>query len=135
MIFGIGSDLISIDRVGKALERFGTRFEERVFTLYERQAAEKRHKAGSAAFIAFYAKRLAAKEACAKALGVGIGGACGWQDMEIRNLPSGQPVLVLSPRVQEWLQPRIPTGMRLCVHLSMSDDAPYAQSFVVIGAE
>jgi len=127
MIIGIGSDLTNIDRIGKTLEKFGPRFIQRVFTAEEQAKAAKR-----ASNIATYAKRFAAKEACAKALGTGIYRGVFFRDMSVVNLPSGQPTLVLSGGALKKLKELTPKGMVPKIHLSLTDDAPWAQAFVVI---
>jgi len=129
MILGIGSDLADIRRIQKSLDRFGDRFTERVFTELERARSErKRDRAAS------YAKRFAAKEACAKALGTGLSQGVFWCDMGVTNLPSGQPTLVLTGGAAERLAAMTPAGLTAKVHLSLTDDDPYAQAFVVIEA-
>jgi holo-[acyl-carrier protein] synthase len=129
MILGIGSDLADIRRIQKSLDRFGDRFTERVFTESERARSErKRDRAAS------YAKRFAAKEACAKALGTGLSQGVFWCDMGVTNLPSGQPTLVLTGGAAERLAAITPAGLTAKVHLSLTDDDPYAQAFVVIEA-
>lgn len=118
MITGIGTDIVDIRRIEKALQRFGSRFKARVFTKVERDAARliknRRNQ------LAYYAKRFAAKEACAKALGTGVGGRLRFADMEIINNPEGKPLLTVK-------------GYRHKIfHLSLSDDYPYALAFVVV---
>ena len=127
MIIGIGSDLTNIDRIGKTLEAYGERFVQRVFTQTEQAKANKR-----ANKVATYAKRFAAKEACAKALGTGIYRGVFFRDMGVVNLPSGQPTLELSGGALKILQDMTPPGMTAKIHLSLTDDAPWAQAFVVI---
>ena len=129
MILGIGSDLTDIRRIAATLERFGERFTDRIFTPLER--ARSARKADPAAS---YAKRFAAKEACAKALGTGMRGGVFWRDMGVANLRSGQPTLVLTGGAAERLAELTPAGARALVHLSLTDDHPYAQAFVVIEA-
>jgi holo-[acyl-carrier protein] synthase len=127
MILGIGSDLIDVRRIEKTLARFGTRFKNRIFTEKERAKAESR------AFpAATYAKRFAAKEACAKALGTGIGDGVYFHDMGVENLPSGQPTLVLTGGAAQRLASMAPAGMKTVIHLTLSDDLPLAQAFVVL---
>jgi len=129
MILGIGSDLADIRRVQKSLDRFGDRFTQRVFTDLERARAER--KADRAAS---YAKRFAAKEACAKALGTGLSQGVFWRDMGVANLPTGQPTLVLSGGAAARLAAITPAGLKAKLHLSLTDDYPYAQAFVIIEA-
>jgi holo-[acyl-carrier protein] synthase len=126
MILGIGIDLIRIPRIEAALERHGGRFARRVFSEEERQRA-----AGNPAS---YAKRFAAKEACAKALGVGIWRGVRWQEIEIVSLPSGQPTLRLSGGARKRLDAMTPQGMQAALHLSLTDEHPYAQAMVTISA-
>jgi holo-[acyl-carrier protein] synthase len=129
MIIGIGSDLANIERIGRALEKYGERFVRRVFTSAEQNKAAKR-----ASKTATYAKRFAAKEACAKALGTGIYRGVFFRDMGVVNLPSGQPTLELSGGALKRLQELTPPGMAAKIHLSLTDDHPWAQAFVVIEA-
>ena len=129
MIVGIGSDLADIRRIAESLERFGERFTQRVFTDVERARSERK---GDRA--ASYAKRFAAKEACAKALGTGIRHGVFWRDMGVVNLPSGQPTLALTHGAQARLQALLPPGTAARIHLSLTDEPPYAQAFVVIEA-
>jgi holo-[acyl-carrier protein] synthase len=129
MIIGLGSDLIDIRRIEKTLERHGPRFVERVFTPVERSRAE-----GRAQRAASYAKRFAAKEACAKALGTGMSDGVFWRDMGVVNLPSGQPTMTLTGGAAERLRRLIPVGHDAFVHLTITDDYPLAQAFVVIEA-
>jgi len=129
MIIGIGSDLSDIRRVQNTLDRFGERFSRRCFTDIERTRSERKpDKAAS------YAKRFAAKEACAKALGTGMRGSVYWRDMGVVNLPSGQPTLALTGGAAERLAVLLPKGHEARIHLSLTDDHPYAQAFVVIEA-
>ncbi len=129
MIIGIGSDLSDIRRVQNTLDRFGERFSRRCFTDIERTRSERKpDKAAS------YAKRFAAKEACAKALGTGMRGSVYWRDMGVVNLPSGQPTLALTGGAAERLAVLLPEGHEARIHLSLTDDHPYAQAFVVIEA-
>ncbi len=129
MILGIGSDLTDIRRIEKTLARFGARFSERIFTELERARSER--KPGPAAS---YAKRFAAKEACAKALGTGMRKGVFWRDMGVVNARSGQPTLALSGGAAARLAALTPPGHRAAIHLSLTDDHPYAQAFVVIEA-
>ena len=128
MIIGIGSDLSDIRRIQATLERFGERFTNRVFTEVERARSERKpDKAAS------YAKRFAAKEACAKALGVGIRGIA-WREMGVVNQRSGRPTLVLTGKAADRLARLTPQGMAAAIHLTLTDDHPYAQAFVIIEA-
>ncbi|MBE7217398.1 MAG: holo-ACP synthase [Caulobacteraceae bacterium] len=129
MIVGIGSDLTDIRRVAETLERFGERFTGRIFTDVERARSERK---GDRA--ASYAKRFAAKEACAKALGTGLRRGVFWRDMGVTNLASGQPTLKLTGGALARLREITPEGLEAAVHLSLTDDHPYAQAFVVIEA-
>jgi len=130
MIIGIGSDMIDIRRIEKVLARHGSRFITRVFTDHE-QATCARRKALCAPC---YAKRFAAKEACSKALGTGLAQGIGWRDLGVVNLPSGKPTMVLSGRAVEFLARLVPAGMEAQIHLTMTDDFPWAQAFVIIEA-
>jgi holo-[acyl-carrier protein] synthase len=129
MILGIGSDLTDIRRIEATLARHGERFLNRCFTETERRKALARHSAGPT-----LARRFAAKEACAKALGTGLRRGVFWRDMGVVNLPSGQPTLRLTGGAAERLKSMTPDGLAAFVHLSMTDDPPYAQAFVVIEA-
>ncbi len=129
MIIGIGSDLIDIRRVEKSIERFGERFTNRCFTEVERAKSDRR-----ANRAASYAKRFAAKEACSKALGTGIAQGVFWKDMGVVNLPSGKPTMVLTGGAAEILQAMLPQGHRAAIHLTITDDYPLAQAFVIIEA-
>ena len=129
MIVGIGSDLCDIRRLAEVLERHGERFVARCFTETERRKAERRaDRAGT------YAKRFAAKEACAKALGTGIRNGVFWRDMGVVNRPSGQPTMLLTGGAAERLRAIVPAGHVPLIHLSLTDEHPYAQAFVVIEA-
>jgi holo-[acyl-carrier protein] synthase len=129
MILGIGSDLCDIRRIERSLDRFGARFTHRIFTAGERARSERR-----AAAAASYARRFAAKEACAKALGTGMRGGVFWRDMEVVNLPSGRPTLRLTGGALRRVQNMLPAGHEAFVHVSLTDDPPIAQAFVVIEA-
>ena len=129
MIIGIGSDLIDIRRVEKTLERFGTRFTERCFTDIERAKSDRRKQRAAS-----YAKRFAAKEACSKALGTGLAQGVFWRDMGVVNLPGGKPTMQLTGGAAERLDKILPEGMRAVVHLTITDDFPLAQAFVIIEA-
>ncbi|QCP84421.1 holo-ACP synthase [Cereibacter sphaeroides] len=129
MILGIGTDLANIDRMEKTLARFGERFRNRVFTPLEQSKAERR-----ADVAGTYAKRWAAKEACSKALGTGLRMGISWKDMSVANLETGQPVMRLTGWAAERLASMTPPGHEAVVHVSLTDDHPWAQAFVVIEA-
>ncbi|MBN9024918.1 MAG: holo-ACP synthase [Rhizobiales bacterium] len=129
MIIGLGSDLIDIRRVEKTLERFGARFTERVFTEIEQKKSDRR-----AQRAASYAKRFAAKEACAKALGTGLNHGVFWRDMGVVNLPSGKPTMALTGGAAEQLARMLPENHHAAIHLTITDDYPLAQAFVIIEA-
>ena len=129
MILGIGSDLSDIRRIDKSLQRFGERFTHRVFTEVERARSERKLDRGAS-----YAKRFAAKEACAKALGTGMRRGVFWRDMGVVNLRTGQPTLALTGGAKARLDAMTPPGHRAVIHLSLTDDHPYAQAFVIIEA-
>ena len=131
MIIGIGSDIIDIRRIEGTLGKFGERFTHRVFTETERARAERR----PAQRAASYAKRFAAKEACAKALGTGMRAGVFWRDMGVTNLRSGQPTLILTNGAAKRLEELTPSGHTAHVFVSLTDDYPLAQSFVIISAE
>ncbi|MBZ9868978.1 holo-ACP synthase [Mesorhizobium sp. CA15] len=129
MIIGIGSDLIDIRRIEKSLERHGQRFVQRIYTEVEQAKSEAR-----AARAASYAKRFAAKEACAKALGTGMAEGVFWRDMGVVNLPSGAPTMALTGGAAARLEKILPKGHRALIHLTITDDFPLAQAFVIIEA-
>jgi holo-[acyl-carrier protein] synthase len=129
MIIGIGSDLIDIRRIEKSLERHGQRFIQRIYTDLERARSENRR-----ARAASYAKRFAAKEACAKALGTGLAQGVFWRDMGVVNLPSGAPTMALTGGALARLDKILPKGHRASIHLTITDDFPLAQAFVIIEA-
>jgi len=129
MILGIGTDIANIERIRRTLDRFGDRFRNRVFTIAERNRAERMRDPA-----AVYAKRWAAKEACSKALGTGLRMGIAWKDMAVSNLPSGQPVMTLTGWAQERLEQMTPDGYRATIHVSLTDDHPWAQACVVIEA-
>ena len=130
MIIGVGTDLIDIRRVERTLQRFGDRFVERVFTASERARAESRIDRAAA-----YAKRYAAKEACAKALGTGFRRGVYWRDIAVLNRPSGQPTLLLSGGAAERLDSMTPAGMRARIDISLTDEPPLSQAIVIISAQ
>ena len=129
MIIGFGADLFDIRRIADALERHGERFPRRLFTPAEREYCD-----AKTARAASYAKRFAAKEACAKALGVGISHGVGWLDMGVVNLPSGMPTLELTGGAEARLRQITPPGTTARVHLTLTDEEPYAQAMVLIEA-
>src|ERR1700759_1713721 len=133
MIIGIGSDLIDIRRVAKVIERHGDRFLDRIFTDAERAKAERRAK-NENMVVATYAKRFAAKEACSKALGTGIQRGVWWRDMGVVNLPGGRPTMQLTGGALARLQELTPVGFEARIDLSITDDWPLAQAFVIISA-
>ena len=129
MILGIGTDLANIERIERTLERFGDRFRNRVFTEVEQRKAERRKdRAGT------YAKRWAAKEACSMALGTGLRMGIAWKDMGVANLRSGQPVMRLTGWAAERLAAMTPEGYEAIVHVTLTDDHPWAQAVVLIEA-
>ena len=129
MILGIGTDLANIERISGTLERFGDRFRNRVFTETEQRKAESRRDVAGT-----YAKRWAAKEACSKALGTGLRMGISWKDMAVSNLPTGQPVMHLTGWAAERLAGMTPPDHEAIVHVTLTDDHPWAQAFVVIEA-
>lgn len=129
MIIGMGSDLIDIRRVEKSIERFGERFTHRCFTDIERRKSD-----GRKMRAASYAKRFAAKEACSKALGTGLAQGVFWKDMGVVNARSGKPTMQLTGGAAEVLQGMMPAGHEPLVHLTITDDYPLAQAFVIIEA-
>ena len=130
MILGIGSDLANIERIEATLARHGTRFRDRVFTEREQRKADSRPLAVAATF----AKRWAAKEACSKALGTGLRMGIAWRDMAVSNLETGQPVMHLTGWAAQRLAAMTPPGHHAVVHVTLTDDHPWAQAFVVIEA-
>jgi holo-[acyl-carrier protein] synthase len=129
MIIGIGSDIVDIRRIEQTLARFGDRFLERIFTDVERTKAGSRANA-----IATYAKRFAAKEACAKALGTGFRKGVFFRDLGVVNLPGGKPTLALTGGAAERLAALTPAGMTAQIDLTLTDEYPLAQAFVIISA-
>ena len=129
MILGVGSDLIDIRRIEKTLERHGPRFIARIFTDVEQAKSERR-----AARAASYAKRFAAKEACAKALGTGLSQGVFWRDMGVINLPSGKPTMKLTGGALKKLNSLIPAGHKVQIDVSITDEYPLAQAIVIISA-
>ena len=129
MILGIGTDLANIERIAGVLERHGDRFRARVFTATEQRKAERRRDVAGT-----YAKRWAAKEACSKALGTGLRMGIAWKDMAVTNLRSGQPQMHLTGWAAERLAVMTPPGHRSVIHVTLTDDHPWAQAIVVIEA-
>jgi len=129
MILGIGSDIIDARRIAKVIERHGDRFIDRIFTATERARAERRRNRFET-----YAKRFAAKEACAKALGTGLRAGVWWRDMGVVNLPSGRPTMELTGGAKRRLQAITPAGYEARIDLTITDEGPMAHAFVVISA-
>jgi holo-[acyl-carrier protein] synthase len=129
MILGIGNDIIDIRRIEKTVARYGQRFIDRLYTDVEKRKSERR-----AERIPSYAKRFAAKEACSKALGTGLSHGVYWRDMGVVNLPSGKPTLHLTNGAALQLARMVPEGRQAVVHLTMTDEYPYAQAIVIIEA-
>lgn len=129
MILGIGNDVIDIRRIEQTLERYGDKFIARIFTEVEVRKSERR-----AARAASYAKRFAAKEACSKALGTGFRAGVFWRDMGVVNEPSGKPTMVLTGGARARLEHMLPTGHAARIHLTITDDFPYAHAVVMIEA-
>jgi holo-[acyl-carrier protein] synthase len=129
LILGIGSDLTDIRRIQATLSRFGGRFETRVFTALERERSDRKPDRPSS-----YAKRFAAKEACAKALGTGMRGGVFWRDMGVVNARSGRPTMALTGGAAARLAAMLPDGLAAMIHVTLTDDYPYAQAFVIIEA-
>ena len=127
MIIGLGNDIIDIRRIEKTLARHDSRFTQRVFTEIERRKSDRR-----AERAASYAKRFAAKEACSKALGTGLSQGVFWRDMGVVNEPSGKPTLHLTNGAATRLQRMTPEGQVAKIHLTMTDEYPYAQAIVII---
>jgi holo-[acyl-carrier protein] synthase len=130
VILGIGSDLANIDRIEATLARFGSRFKTRVFTEREQNKAQSRPHG----IAATYAKRWAAKEACSKALGTGLAMGISWKDMAVSNLRTGQPVMQLTGWAADRLAAMTPPDHHAVIHVTLTDDHPWAQAFVVIEA-
>jgi holo-[acyl-carrier protein] synthase len=129
MILGIGTDLCNIERIQATLDRFGDRFRNRVFTEVEQAKAERRADTPGT-----YAKRWAAKEACSKALGTGLRMGIAWKEMSVTNLRSGQPQMSVSGWAEKRLAEMTPPGHEAIIHVTLTDDHPWAQAFVVIEA-
>ena len=129
MIIGLGTDLVRLDRIENLIESYGQQFLDRTFTKLEQERSESKKNR-----IASYATRFAAKEACAKAMGTGIGESVRFKDIEVQNLPSGQPTLILSGPGLQTLLGLIPPGFTPVIHLSLSDEDPLAMATVLIEA-
>jgi holo-[acyl-carrier protein] synthase len=129
MILGVGSDLIDVRRIERTIERHGERFLARIFTAAERVKAD-----GRARRAETYAKRFAAKEACAKALGTGLRAGVFWRDMGVVNLPSGRPTMTLTGGALARLNAMTPVGFKACIDVTVTDEGPMAQAVVVISA-
>ncbi|MBL4629046.1 MAG: holo-ACP synthase [Roseicyclus sp.] len=129
MILGIGTDLANIERIQRVLDRFGDRFRNRVFTETEQRRAERMTDPA-----AVYAKRWAAKEACSKALGTGLRMGIAWKDMAVRNMGTGQPVVEVTGWARERLDQMTPDGYVATIHVTLTDDHPWAQAMVLIEA-
>lgn len=129
MIIGLGSDMMDIRRIEKTLERYGEKFAERCFTDIEKTKSDRRKNRAAS-----YAKRFAAKEACAKALGTGIAQGVFWRDMGVVNLPSGKPTMELTGGALAQVIKMLPDDHDANIHLTITDDFPWAQAFVIIEA-
>jgi len=129
MIIGVGSDIIDIRRIEKTIDRFGMRFLNRIYTDLEKTKSDKRLNR-----VESYAKRYAAKEACSKALGTGFRKGVFWRDMGVINLPSGKPTMKLTGGALKQLQSITPEGMEAVIHLTITDEPPQAQAYVLIEA-
>jgi holo-[acyl-carrier protein] synthase len=130
MIIGLGSDITDVNRIARVIERHGERFLDRIFTQSERALADRRKNR-----VETYAKRFAAKEACSKALGTGIRAGVWWRDMGVVNLPSGRPTMKLTGGALKRLQALTPPGCEARIDLTITDEGPTAQAFVLISAE
>jgi holo-[acyl-carrier protein] synthase len=127
VIVGIGNDIIDIRRIERTLERYGERFTQRIFTDIERAKSDRRRLRAAS-----YAKRFAAKEACSKALGTGFSRGVFWKDLGVVNEPSGRPTMRLTGGAADHLARLSPKGFLPAIHLTLTDDYPYAQAIVVI---
>ena len=127
MILGIGTDLVNIERIRKVLDRFGERFEKRVFSNQEIKRSRRKYDSSSS-----YAKRWAAKEACSKALGIGLRMGISWKEMYVVNLASGKPELVIEGKAMDHLIAMTPEGYTPKINVSLTDDFPWAQATVII---
>jgi len=130
MILGLGNDIIDIRRIEATLDRYGERFVNRIFTDVEQQKSERRRLRAAS-----YAKRFAAKEACAKALGTGFRDGVFWRDMGVVNLPTGRPTMKLTGGAAQQLERLVPAGYEARIDLTITDDFPQAQAVVIISAE
>ena len=130
MIIGTGTDLANIDRINKVLIRHGDRFRDRVFTKIEQAKARRRNDEAST-----LAKRWAAKEACSKALGTGLRMGISWKDMAVTNIDTGQPVMTLTGWAKKRLEELTPVGHFATLHVSLTDDHPWAHAIVIIDAQ
>ena len=130
MIIGVGNDMIDIRRIEASIERFGDRFINRIFTQIEQAKSDKRKQRAAS-----YAKRFAAKEACSKALGTGFRKSVYWRDMGVVNEPSGRPTMKLTGGALKQLESLMPSGCKPVIHVTITDDFPWAQAFVIISAE
>ena len=127
MILGIGTDLVNIKRIRKVLNRFGDRFEKRVFSELEIERSRRKFDPSSS-----YAKRWAAKEACSKALGIGLRMGISWKDMHVVNLKSGKPELIIEGKAKYFLEKMTPRGFSTKISVSLTDDYPWAKAIVII---
>jgi len=130
MILGLGNDIIDIRRIEATLDRYGERFVNRIFTDVEQQKSERRRLRAAS-----YAKRFAAKEACAKALGTGFRDGVFWRNMGVVNLPTGRPTMKLTGGAAQQLERLVPAGYEVRIDLTITDDFPQAQAVVIISAE
>ena len=127
MILGIGTDLVNIKRIRKVLNRFGDRFEKRVFSELEIERSRRKFDPSSS-----YAKRWAAKEACSKALGIGLRMGVSWKEMHVVNLKSGKPELIIEGKAKYFLEKMTPRGFSTKISVSLTDDYPWAKAIVII---
>ena len=127
MILGIGTDLVNIKRIRKVLNRFGDRFENRVFSKLEIERSRRKYDPSSS-----YAKRWAAKEACSKALGIGLRMGISWKEMHVVNLKSGKPDLIIEGKAKYFLEKMTPKGFSTNINVSLTDDYPWAKAIVII---
>ena len=127
MILGVGTDLVNIKRIRKVLHRFGDRFEKRVFSELEIERSRRKYDPSSS-----YAKRWAAKEACSKALGIGLRMGISWKEMHVVNLKSGKPELIIDGKAKYFLEKMTPRGFSTKISVSLTDDYPWAKAIVII---